>query len=147
MTKSREKQLVGVGLQMTTPGVPMIFAGDELGLEGEWGEDARRTMPWSSRDSWDETLLDGYRRLIALRRSQPALASGGMRYVHVVRGRDRVLRRTRDEALLCLASRAPHDPIRVPFHSLETLYGEDARGRRPSRRRPGLSRLEDRWLR
>src|SRR5262249_37745479 len=30
---SRGRQLVGVGLQMTTPGVPMIFAGDELGLE------------------------------------------------------------------------------------------------------------------
>ena len=24
---------------MTTPGVPMVFAGDELGLEGAWGED------------------------------------------------------------------------------------------------------------
>ncbi len=24
----------------------MVFAGDEIGLEGEWGEDARRTMPW-----------------------------------------------------------------------------------------------------
>ena len=34
---SRERQLVGVGLQMTTPGVPMVFAGDEIGLEGEWG--------------------------------------------------------------------------------------------------------------
>jgi hypothetical protein len=29
--------------------------------------------------------------------------------------------------LLCLASRAEHDPISVPFTSLETLYGEDAR--------------------
>ena len=28
----RERQLVGVGLQMTTPGVPMVFAGDEIGL-------------------------------------------------------------------------------------------------------------------
>ena len=47
-TGSRERQLVGVGLQMTTPGVPMVFAGDELGLEGDWGEDARRTMPWDA---------------------------------------------------------------------------------------------------
>ena len=43
---SRERHIVGIGLQMTTPGVPMVFAGDELGLEGSWGEDARRTMPW-----------------------------------------------------------------------------------------------------
>ena len=51
---TRARQLVGVGLQMTTPGVPMVFAGDELGLEGAWGEDARRTMPWDDRDAWDE---------------------------------------------------------------------------------------------
>ena len=50
---SRERQLVGVGLQMTTPGVPMVFAGDELGLEGGWGEDARRTMPWARPETWD----------------------------------------------------------------------------------------------
>src|SRR4029079_5141834 len=60
---SRERQLVGVGLQMTTPGVPMLFAGDELGLEGEWGDDARRTMPWSRPETWDTAALEGYRRL------------------------------------------------------------------------------------
>ena len=52
---SREQQLVGVGLQMTSPGVPMVFAGDELGLEGEWGEDARRTMPWDAPDTLGPT--------------------------------------------------------------------------------------------
>ena len=80
---SREAQLVGVGLQMTTPGVPMVFAGDELGLEGDWGEDARRTMPWSRQDTWDTTTFEGYRALIALRGSSAALAHGGMRYAHV----------------------------------------------------------------
>ena len=59
---SRERQLVGVGLQMTTPGVPMVFAGDEIGLEGEWGEDARRTMPWSRPETWDTELLDALPR-------------------------------------------------------------------------------------
>ena len=124
---SRDRHVVGVGLQMTTPGVPMIFAGDEIGLEGEWGEDARRTMPWDRPESWDGTLLAHFRELAALRRSHEALASGGLRYVHV--GDDAVayLRETRDERLLCLAARAPHDPIRVPFTQLETLYGGDAR--------------------
>ena len=41
----------GIGLQMTLPGVPMVFAGDEIGLEGAWGEDARRTMPWDRPES------------------------------------------------------------------------------------------------
>jgi alpha-glucosidase len=123
---SRERQLVGVGLQMTTPGVPMLFAGDELGLEGEWGEDARRTMPWQRRDSWDGELLEEFRRLIALRRSREALARGGIRYAYVDNAVIAYLRETPEERLLCLASRGPHEPVRVPFASLETLYGLDA---------------------
>jgi alpha-glucosidase len=110
---------------MTTPGVPMIFAGDEIGLEGEWGEDARRTMPWDRTDTWDKQLLVQYKRLIALRRSEPALARGGIRYVHVSGDAIAYLRETRDDRLLCLASRAPHEPIRLPFPSIETLYGDD----------------------
>jgi alpha-glucosidase len=121
MAGSRERQLVGVGLQMTTPGVPMVFAGDELGLEGSWGEDARRTMPWG--EAWDPELLSAYRRLIELRRSSPALARGGIRYAFVDDDVIAYLRETPDERLLCLASRAPHEPIRLPFPSLETLYG------------------------
>ena len=62
-----ERHLVGVGLQMTLPGVPMVFAGDELGLEGEWGEDARRTMPWG--EAWDEAFLGAFRELVRLRRT------------------------------------------------------------------------------
>jgi alpha-glucosidase len=123
---SRERQLVGVGLQMTTPGVPMVFAGDEVGLEGAWGEDGRRTMPWRDRERWDVQLLDAYRRLIALRRSHEPLQRGGIRYVYVDDDVIAFLRETRDDALLCLASRAPHAPVRTPFTSLETLYGADA---------------------
>jgi alpha-glucosidase len=128
---SRENQLVGVGLQMTTPGVPMVFAGDEIGLEGEWGEDARRTMPWDRPESWDDALLGDYRRLIALRRSSPALARGGIRYAFVDDDVIAYLRETRDERLLCLASRAEHEPVRVPLSALEareleTLYGAEA---------------------
>lgn len=128
---SRDRQLVGVGLQMSSPGVPMVFAGDELGLEGAWGEDARRTMPWSQSDSWDTELLEGYRRLVALRRGSNALARGGLRYVHVSEDAIGYARETPDEVVLCLAARAPHDPAHVPLAALggaelETLAGEDA---------------------
>jgi alpha-glucosidase len=119
-----ERHLVGVGLQMTLPGVPMLFAGDELGLEGAWGEDARRTMPWGAR--WDEGFLREVRALTQLRRSLPALARGGLRFVHVAPDAIAFLRETRGEQLLVLAARAPHDPISTPFTNLETLYGQDA---------------------
>jgi alpha-glucosidase len=123
---SRARHLVGIGLQMTTPGVPMIFAGDELGLEGRWGEDGRRTMPWADEESWDTAFVEEVRRLAALRRSSEALARGGIRYVHLAEDALSYVRETRGERILCLAARAPHAPIRVPFTELETLYGEDA---------------------
>ncbi len=132
---SRERMLVGVGLQMTSPGVPMVFAGDELGLEGEWGEDARRTMPWERPETWDTELLDGYRRLIALRRSSEALARGGIRYAHVADDAIAYLRESPGERLLCLALRADTDPIRLSLdelgcRELEPLVG-DACGSEP----------------
>ena len=124
---TRERHLVGIGLQMTMPGVPMLFAGDELGLEGAWGEDARRTMPWSSREHWDHAFLGEVRTLAHLRRESGALARGGLRFVHISADAVAFVRETRDERLLVLAARAPHDPVATPFTSLETLYGDDAR--------------------
>jgi alpha-glucosidase len=116
---------------MTTPGVPMVFAGDELGLEGEWGEDARRTMPWDRPEEWDRPLHEEYRKLIALRRSSQALARGGIRYAAVGDDAIAYLREAGDDRLLCLASRGGHEPVRLSLGALgcsglEPLYGSDA---------------------
>jgi alpha-glucosidase len=131
---SRDHRVVGIGMQMTTPGVPMLFAGDEIGLEGQWGEDGRRTIPWNRRETWDESLLSEYRTLIALRRSYPALAQGGIRYASVGADHFAYLRERAGERLLCLAARADHDPVRLPLTELgaggaDTLYGADAETR------------------
>jgi alpha-glucosidase len=128
---TRERHLVGIGLQATSPGVPMLFAGDELGLEGAWGEDARRTMPWASVESWDSAFLGDVARLTALRRSSDALATGGIRYAHVSADAIAYLRESPRERLLCLATRADTDAVHLPLaslgaHDLETLYGGDA---------------------
>jgi alpha-glucosidase len=128
---SREAQLVGVGLQMTTPGVPMVFAGDEVGLEGDWGEDARRTMPWSRPEMWDSATFEGYRSLVALRRASPALARGGMRYAHVSADAIAYLRELPGERVLCFAARTGHEPVRLRLAALgcgalETLTGGHA---------------------
>ena len=85
-------------------------------------------MPWERPETWDDALFAEYRRLVALRRSSDALARGGIRYVHVSDDAIAYLRETASERLLCLAARAPHDPIAVPFDGLETLYGDDAAG-------------------
>ncbi|WP_435748049.1 glycoside hydrolase family 13 protein [Nocardioides sp. SYSU DS0663] len=74
---------VAAGLQFTLPGVPMVFAGDEIGLEGVLGEDSRRTMPWDRPEAWDQTTLATYAALAAARRDHEALRRGGLRWVHV----------------------------------------------------------------
>ena len=129
---SREAQLVGVGLQMTTPGVPMVFAGDEIGLEGDWGEDARRTMPWGRPETWDTRHARRVPRARGAAALEPARSrAAGMRYAHVSADAIAYLRELPGERLLCLAARAGHDPIHLPLArlgcaSLETLVGGDA---------------------
>ncbi|HJZ12290.1 MAG TPA: alpha-amylase family glycosyl hydrolase, partial [Acidobacteriota bacterium] len=70
-------------LQFTSPGLPMIYYGEEVGrLGGDW-PDNRSDMPWGDRDikpgaglTRDEELRSFYRKLIAIRRQHPALSRG-----------------------------------------------------------------------
>ena len=78
---SRERAVAGLGLLMSWPGVPMVFAGDEVGVEGFDQDVARQPMPWDE-DRWDHQLFEAYRALIAVRRAshgaaprRPALAA------------------------------------------------------------------------
>ncbi|MDQ2625108.1 MAG: glycoside hydrolase family 13 protein, partial [Actinomycetota bacterium] len=80
---NRALQEVAVGLLVTMPGTPMVFAGDEVGARGTNGEHARTTMPWSDPARWDAETFELYRGLIALRRESAALRRGGLRWIDV----------------------------------------------------------------
>ncbi|WP_454295185.1 glycoside hydrolase family 13 protein [Salana multivorans] len=80
--RGRTRHLLGLALQMTMPGVPSIFAGDELGLTGTNGEHARTPMPWDA-GVWDTPTWDAYRAWVALRRDHVALRRGGLRWVDI----------------------------------------------------------------
>ena len=98
---------VAAGLQFTLPGVPMLFAGDELGLEGVNGEDSRRPMPWHRELTPDElTTLTTYGALGALRHAHVALRRGGLRWAHVDDDSLVFLREHPTETLLVAARRA-----------------------------------------
>ena len=88
-------------------------------------------MPWSRPETWDTELLDAYRRFASLRRESRALARGGIRYAHVSEDAIAYLREVPGEVILCLAARAPHEPIRLRIAAigggeLESLIGDDA---------------------
>ncbi|WP_433360286.1 alpha-amylase family glycosyl hydrolase [Streptosporangium sp. CA-115845] len=106
---------VAAGLMLTLPGTPMVFAGDEIGLEGAWGEDSRRTMPWDRPERWDQGTFGVYRDLIALRRGEVALRHGGLRWLHVSEDAVVYVRERAGERLLILAARAAHRPVRLPL--------------------------------
>ncbi len=61
-------------LQMTLPGAPCIYYGDEVGLEGGRDPDSRRAFPTDER-LWDRALLDDVRRMVALRHDVAAFRS------------------------------------------------------------------------
>ena len=83
VTGSGAVHRVAAGLQFTMPGVPMLFAGDEIGLEGVNGEDARRPFPWADPAGWDDDTLAAYAGLARLRHDHEALRRGGLRWAHV----------------------------------------------------------------
>lgn len=76
----RRRVMLGAALQLAYPGVPMIYYGDEAGLEGENAEDSRRTYPWGEED---QQLLTFYRTAVRARRASPALSEGDVETVWI----------------------------------------------------------------
>jgi alpha-glucosidase len=124
------RHLVGMGLLLTYPGVPSIFAGDEIGIKGAWGEDARRTIDWS-RAGWDLNFFEEVKHLVRIRRESNALADGGLRWVEINDDCIAFLRESKQESLLIVASRSG---VKLDLGHVgevgETLYGPSiSRGR------------------
>ncbi len=67
-------------LQMTLPGAPCVYYGDEIGLEGEQDPLCRGSFPWD-RARWDHGLRSYVRDLIGLRRRHRALRDGDVRVI------------------------------------------------------------------
>jgi cyclomaltodextrinase / maltogenic alpha-amylase / neopullulanase len=66
--------LLGTLLQMSLPGAPCIYYGDEIGMEGGPDPDCRRTFPVGPAGR-DEALRASVRALVAARAASPALRS------------------------------------------------------------------------
>ena len=110
---SRERQIAALGLSIGLPGVPMVFAGDELGETGDWGEDSRTPFPWQDAPQWDTELLGAYRTLLSLRADSVALAEGGLRWIRV--GDDVLVfaREHPQESVLVAVARDRVDDVRI----------------------------------
>jgi len=128
-------------LQMTYPGAPCIYYGDEIALRGtkrydrpHRDIDARWPFPWQDASRWDREILDYFRAVIALRHAHPALRDGDFHQLDARGSHYALLRQNAHETLLLLlnadqvagmvtATVSPHVPDGQAF---VTVFGPPA---------------------
>ncbi|MDZ7625192.1 MAG: alpha-glucosidase C-terminal domain-containing protein [Ignavibacteriaceae bacterium] len=87
-----------IGIQMTLPGAPMIYYGDEAGMWGGDDPDCRKPMVWQELDyenemshpfnksrpsdevSYNQELYEWYKKLIHIRNENEVLALGDLNF-------------------------------------------------------------------
>ena len=105
---NKGKHRLAAALQLLMPGMPMIYYGDEVGLEGGADPDCRRGMLWDPQRQ-DREMLQWYRSLIRVRHENPAITEGQL-----------VRQETRDEDGLILMTRILDErKITLVFHTGE----------------------------
>jgi alpha-glucosidase len=128
----RYRHLSAMVLLLTYPGVPSIYAGDEIGLEGTSGEDGRRPMPWGQRDQWDSEFFTAVKSLVAIRKKSDALINGGLRWLIVSDDYVLYIRESNKQKILIFLSRYPVS-VRVDLAPMNlkitsTLFGVESSG-------------------
>ena len=68
-----------VVVQMTWPGAPTLYYGDEAGVCGWTDPDNRRTYPWGNED---KDLLEFHKAIIAIHKNTPALLTGSLKELY-----------------------------------------------------------------
>lgn len=76
---AKQRLRLAVLFQMTFPGSPTVFYGDEVGLTGGSDPYNRRTYPWADQGGDpDEALLEQFKELIELRNEHDVLRRGSV---------------------------------------------------------------------
>ncbi|MCL2352741.1 MAG: glycoside hydrolase family 13 protein [Firmicutes bacterium] len=101
-----------VVFQMTWPGCPAIYYGDEAGLCGWTDPDNRRPFPWGAED---KTLLRFHRDLIRVRKRFRAFRTGSLEYLYTNYGVLTYGRWDADERLVVALNNNPTaEVLRIP---------------------------------
>lgn len=115
---------LAVALLMTFPGVPCIYYGDEIGMEGGRSPYNRAPMQWDDAQ-WDTDILAWVQRLIALRKGSSALKTGGYQTLYAQGGLLAFARHSPDQRLIVVAHRGPSP---LPFIRIPVWTGGYADG-------------------
>jgi len=113
---TQRMQMAAVWL-MSWIGVPCLYYGDEIGLDGGNDPFCRKTFPWDE-NQWNHRLLNLFRHLIALRKQSKALRRGGCQVLYAT-GETLVFVRTyQQEQVLVALQRCGNGDVVLPYNPL-----------------------------
>jgi alpha-glucosidase len=111
------RHLVGLVALFTMPGVPTIFAGSEVGVEGDSMDTGRVPFPWDDLDE-DDAFLGHVRTLVEMRRTTVTLQRGALRWIDASADSVTYVRETDREIILVHLVRARTDDVHLALDDI-----------------------------
>ncbi|KIG12886.1 Periplasmic alpha-amylase [Enhygromyxa salina] len=122
--RALDRVALALTLQLTLPGMPVIYYGDELALAGGDDPDNRRVMPaLSSLPPARAALLERARTLGQLRRCAPALRSPHRQTLHVGQSSYAYARLAEDGGVAVVLISRADEPQAIPLPGTDILSG------------------------
>lgn len=128
LKKGKKRLKMASLIQMTLPGIPCIYYGDEVGLQGYSDPFNRRTYPWGNED---KEILSWYKKIIRIRNSNQALRTGNFEgffvdneifsYKRYIKNRDVFNEESKEQEFLIICNRSEIQKlIKIPNNTVNT---------------------------
>lgn len=105
--------------QMTMPGAPNVYYGDEVGMSAGGDPYCREAFPWDKPETWDKHMSKFFHEIITLRNTNPVLQTGDFAFIHA-REKVAVYRRRLGKVEAVIAFNAGKTPqtVKLSAHDL-----------------------------
>ncbi len=132
-TVAIKRLMLAAFLQMTFVGVPCIYYGDEIGMQGL--ADPFNRMPYTWR-CVDVELLDYYKKLVSLRNNLDCLKTGEFKMIYshggvlvferiIKGGKDVFGKPAEDGTVLCVVNRNPYtEKVEIELQGIDRAKGQ-----------------------
>ena len=119
-----DRAVIALTFLMTYVGAPMVYYGDEVGMQGENDPLCRGTMEWDE-SKWNRRLAKTHHALISLRREHPALRRGNFETLRVFNAVYAFARRYGEDTVIVVFNpRQAISDVAVPLGRLARLATE-----------------------